>query len=530
MKLLDENNIEWAFNHIRSFYDSDFFPNAFEFEAIKCNWNQVRTYISGIDLEKYTPKSPQMLLAPKLNDNYRIVHRLDPIDSIIYTAMTYEVSAKIEDFRIPSERKIVFSYRIEPNIKGSLFAKNSTFRMFLNKAKELAEGQEINYVIKADITDFYNQIYTHRISNLISEAGRGEYELEAKIIENFILGLNKKTSKGIPIGPTASILLSELVLADIDKRILSHTDKFVRYVDDIYIFVENKGKALKILHDLTSYLYSPHRLVLNNSKTKIITKKEFLEKHYRDEEYEEKLIKKATISERVDKILEEIIKEEIGLMAPYEDTILTPELSELYETVEKKEKLKILSKVYKNMVDNILDKKEIDYSMLRHVIKKARRYKIRSISAILIRNFENLIPVMREFIIYLISVSNDKFLQNNISKLEKMWDSDYINLPYINTWLSYYWYKKDISRFSQKIDYKNILSIRDRALFARSIKDTGWIRTYRDNVETLGPWDKRAVIYASSILPKNEMRPWAESVTATGDIIDRSIFIDLVST
>lgn len=59
---------------------------------------------------------------------------------------------------------------------------------------------------------------------------------------------------------------------------------------------------------------------------------------------------------------------------------------------------------------------------------------------------------------------------------------------------------------------------------AKSRNDTSWIRTYRDSVELLGIWDKRGVLYSSSILPKDERRPWVDSVTVSGDIIDRALF------
>lgn len=450
MFILNEKSIEWAFKHITTFYDSDFFPTPFEYNAIAHHWSNIKTYIEGIDLDVYSPKSPRVLLAPKPNDNYRIEHQLEPIDSILYTGLIYEIATKVEEYRIPVEKDIVFSYRIDPKPNGSLFEVRNGWNDFLNKAKNLAELAESKYVISADITDFYNQIYTHRINNLIVEAGKSELDEHAVNVEKYLMGLNKKTSRGIPVGPAASVVFSELILVDIDKKILMYTDKFVRYVDDYYIFFRSKNEALNFLHELTKYLYSPHRLVFSSSKTKILDCKIFLEKIYKDEEYEKELIRKSAIKERAEELLDEIIKEEVSSFRPYEHTIMTPELYEIYET---EEKFKILSRVYTNMLNGLLENDEIDYGMMRHIVKRATKYRIRSIAQILINNFELLMPVLREIIIYLNRICNNKFIEENISHLEKMWENSFIKIPYVNLWLTYFWYSNNICNYSSLINY-----------------------------------------------------------------------------
>ena len=120
---LQETSVEWALLHLTSYYDSDFFPRLFEFEAIKADWENIRRGILSLDLESYAPKTPIIYLAPKVN-GFRVVHQLDPIDSIIYAAIIHENATLIESYRIPEDRKISFSYRIKPNLFGSFFEKD----------------------------------------------------------------------------------------------------------------------------------------------------------------------------------------------------------------------------------------------------------------------------------------------------------------------------------------------------------------------------------------------------------------------
>ncbi|MBK9225482.1 MAG: hypothetical protein IPL67_00075 [Ignavibacteria bacterium] len=135
MTKLKETSIEWALLHLTKYHDSDFFPRLFEFEAIKNDWTNIRNHLLDINLEHYAPISPVVYLAPKVNSNFRIVHQLDPLDSLILTAIIYENASIIESFRIPT-RHIACSYRIKPSTDGSFFEKDSTgYIKFINKAQ-----------------------------------------------------------------------------------------------------------------------------------------------------------------------------------------------------------------------------------------------------------------------------------------------------------------------------------------------------------------------------------------------------------
>lgn len=88
---LDEPDLEWSLKHLLRFHSSDFFPKAFEFEAIKADWPRIKVHILALDLAMYVPKTPVTLLAPKANGIFRAVHQLDPLDALIYTALTKRV-------------------------------------------------------------------------------------------------------------------------------------------------------------------------------------------------------------------------------------------------------------------------------------------------------------------------------------------------------------------------------------------------------------------------------------------------------
>jgi len=517
---LKENHLEWALKHLQKYSHSDFYPRLFEFAAISHNWQAVKQYILSLDMSDYEPKSPMMCLAPKPNGIFRVAHQLDPIDSLIYTALVREVCDIIEKYRIPESENIACSYRIKPDTEGSFFAKDTGWNIFISRTNELIEKFPDGYVIVADITDFYNQIYTHRIHALISEASKGAYDEQAATIERFLLALNRKTSRGIPVGPAPSIILAELIMANIDKFIQDNYAKdFVRYVDDIRIFFNTFEEAVTILHKLTFFLHTYHRLVFSSEKTRILDVETFATKYAPDEEK----VERQAIMEKADEITAQKMEELIDNLPPYSDDF---DYDEAYEQTLQQvltaDQFSILSTVYHDIIERALSD-PIDYVLLRHVLRQAARYRIRSIIQLVLDNFYTILPVIREAVIYLNAVTNKRVVQENQPRFEEIFSHFYMTLPFVNSWVSYLLQNDSFNEMNLPPNYTRIISTRDQALIALRKNDTTWVRGYREQIDLLGFWDKRATLYSASLLPASEMLPLIRSIAASGDIIDKSL-------
>jgi len=312
---LSDKSLEWALKHVTRFYSSDFFPAPFEFKAISDQWSTIKSKLEAIDFDEYMPRAPIALLAPKPNGTFRVVHQLDPIDAIIYAALVFDISDLVESYRIPTSEEIACSYRIDPTVDGSFFGKENEWDVYTRRTKDLSKKYNNGFVITGDFVDFYNQIYTHRVANLIEEAGGAALDHHAKVIERFLLALNTQTSRGLPVGPAPSIVLSELIMADIDKKILTYTRDFVRWADDIRIFFATREQAEWVLHELTDFVHSNHRLVFSGEKTRIVPVERFIRSQKDDAAEEAKLIKgkaeELALSEYYDELMENL--------QPYQD-------------------------------------------------------------------------------------------------------------------------------------------------------------------------------------------------------------------
>jgi hypothetical protein len=516
---LQDTSLEWALKHLRRYYDSDFYPKSFEFEAIAHYWSEVKKYIQELDLLNYAPRTPFASLAVKASGTFRIVHQLDPIDAIIFTALVYEVTQIIEDYRIPASERIACSYRIKPDVNGSFFERDDDgWTNYIDKSEELADSYSDGFVLLCDITDFYNQIYLHRIQNIVSEAGASLYYAHAKVLEKFLMGLNTNTSRGIPVGPAPSIVLAEAIMGDIDKKIATFTRDFTRWVDDIRIFFSTKEHARYLLHELTRYLYTSHRLVLSEHKTRLITVNEFRESYHKSEAK----VEKEAVLEQFEGYLHtkriESGNSYLSIFEPFDE-----ESAIDFDQLQSDEKFKIITAAYEELFEKILTAEYLDVGLTRYLLRQAASYRYRNLVPMVLDNFERLLPVIREVVIYLNRVLSENQVQKYKSKFEDILAQEYIALPYVNIWVFYLLQNERFNKINLPISYDSIKRVREKALIAKRKRDTTWVKDYKDGLDVLGPWDKRAILYAASVLSPDEMTHWINLASTRGDILDKAI-------
>jgi hypothetical protein len=357
----------------------------------------------------------------------------------------------------------------------------------------------------------------------LAEAAGRSSEKAAKVLEDFILALNTKTSQGIPVGPAASILLAEAIMGDIDRKILSYTRDFVRWVDDIRVFFGNKDEARWFLHELTHYMYENHRLVFSGEKTKIVSVENFQTRFFRDEKVEERKRLKAKQEELALKEYYEELLENVG---PYEspEEIFDPEEFEaVLEKIANSKRSEILSRTYLEMLTDEMTSGKPEIPLLRRIFRNAGKYRIRSIIPVVFSRFEELTPIVREVALYLKKVMTEKVAVEYEKKLEAILASSTGRIPYVNMWLSHVLQDEAFNKTSLPSKYNQIIGLRDHALIARRRQDTTLVKSYKSGLDVLGPWEKRAILYSSTVLSKDEMVTWLRIAGARGDVIEKAI-------
>lgn len=276
MTILTDADLEFARRHLERFEDSDFFPQQEEFADIWSNWEYFKGRITSLNVGKLPLSAASVMPVAKGRVGYRIVHQLEPLTAIAYTALTHSVAGALESSRASHE--VACSYRYAPN-DGAFFSEGRGYERFRERSETLC--QQFDYGATVDIADFYNQIYSHRVRGSI-EASSAELANQAHDMERVIHSINTGASKGIPVGSDSSAVLAEGILIDVDQLLSRSGVHHTRYVDDIRMFHSDEQKLQNTIEYLSEYLYEYHRLHLNSGKTKLLPSQQFLDEVIRD--------------------------------------------------------------------------------------------------------------------------------------------------------------------------------------------------------------------------------------------------------
>lgn len=153
---------------------------------------------------------------------------------------------------------------------------------FLEMAESdlVAEGHKYKFLLKTDIKNFYPSVYTHSIAwalhtkkTIRTSGNRDNFSKFLGLqLDKLFQYANDGCTNGIPIGPAVSDLISEIILAAVDKECsieLNGVDFIgVRFKDDYRFLCNSKQDAQKIIKTLQNQLRN-FNLFLNEGKSEV---------------------------------------------------------------------------------------------------------------------------------------------------------------------------------------------------------------------------------------------------------------------
>lgn len=126
--------------------------------------------------------------------------------------------------------------------------------------------------LKTDITNFFHSIYSHSLPwALVGHKVAKKEREDSKwfnAIDWAVRSCQRGETKGVPIGPATSNLLSEIILDKVDKAMRVHGFEFSRYIDDYKVYTKTSEEADRFLVLLSEEL-GKYSLNLNPRKTVI---------------------------------------------------------------------------------------------------------------------------------------------------------------------------------------------------------------------------------------------------------------------
>lgn len=329
----------------------------------------------------------------------------------------------------------------------------------------------------------------HRLNNSIERAD-GILKNVADDIEFFISSLNDKASQGIPVGPAASIVMSESVLVDIDEFISNKGIEHTRYVDDFRIFSDSKAELEKMLEVFTLYLHESHRLTLASDKTLIQS----------TEEYVESVLHNQYEMEKVE------IFETLEILNPYSGEVE-------YEEIMISDKPDLENHL-RQITDQIFKRETLDLGLARALIRKAKSNKMDVVSETIFENFELFSPVINDVVLYFKTMSDGVWEKNYKKRFISLLENPAMGQSLTRYWMEWYFSTNSVLLKSVKIK-KFIASsefVENQALAAVTSKNVSWVRENKQKVFYVGERGKRAILNSTRILPSDERISWLKNI------------------
>jgi RNA-directed DNA polymerase len=129
-----------------------------------------------------------------------------------------------------------------------------------------------SYVVDIDLEKFFDRVNHDYLMNLLSERIKDKQVL--KLIHGYLkagameAGVARVNREGTPQGGPLSPVLSNILLNKLDKELERRGHRFVRYADDLQLYVKSKRGAERVLASVSHYIEQELKLVVNRTKSK----------------------------------------------------------------------------------------------------------------------------------------------------------------------------------------------------------------------------------------------------------------------
>lgn len=254
-EILSKNNLEKAYlelmkRNYSSGIDGIMLSQLKEYLIL--NWHDIENQLI---LGTYEPNIVQIYELLSKKGKVREIYKFTIIDIFIQKAISLILQDKLDCLLIDNN----YSFR-----KGK-----GTIDVIRKGIELIEEGHE--YIVEIDIKKYFENIDHGLLSKILFDV------IDDKVLVSLIMkyqscliqkdGKIKRKNKGLITGSSISPVISNLYLMNLDKQYIKYN--YIRYCDNIYIFITNKDEGVTLINNISRCLKDKYKLEINQNKTSI---------------------------------------------------------------------------------------------------------------------------------------------------------------------------------------------------------------------------------------------------------------------
>lgn len=218
------------------------------------HWAETR---ESLDAGTYAPLPVRQVMIPKPDGGERMLGVPSVLDRLIQQAIAQVLSPVFEPGFVP----VSYGFRPGKSAHDAV------------KVAQTVISQGYRWVVEVDLDAFFDRVNHDMLMARVARKVKDKRVLrlvrrylEAGIMAN---GVRRDTREGTPQGSPLSPLLSNVMLDDFDQEFWGRGHRFVRYADDLRIFLRSKRAAVRVLDQATKVLEGRLSLRVNREKSTI---------------------------------------------------------------------------------------------------------------------------------------------------------------------------------------------------------------------------------------------------------------------
>jgi group II intron reverse transcriptase/maturase len=226
---------------------------------VRKHWPTIRCeLITALSMGTFQPGDIRRVWIPKGTGGQRGLGIPNVVDRVVQEAVRLVLEPLYEPTFHPS------SHGFRPN--------RSCHTAIAEARCYVREGHE--WLVDIDLKNFFDGVHHQRLMSRLAERvhDKARLTLIGRMLKAKVVmpdGVRVASEEGVPQGGPLSLLLSNIVLSELDAELTRRGLRFVRYADDANIYVRSERAGQRVMASITRFIKERLRLEVNAEKSAV---------------------------------------------------------------------------------------------------------------------------------------------------------------------------------------------------------------------------------------------------------------------